>query len=172
MKNDNVKSFLILFVICIVVAALLGTVNYFTEPVIEKNDQEKVIRTLLVVMPDGEDFEEIEFDGLPSVITQVYKEKNGGYVFTLKTSGYATNFIIMCGIDASGKVTGAECISSGETLGKEKTYGETLKGSDIDSINGVDTVSGATLTTRAYKNAVSDALKAFEILSREAAGNE
>ena len=78
----------------------------------------------------------------------------------------------MCGVNADGKVTGAECISSGETLGKEKTYGSVFNGCDSESVSSIDTVSGATLTTKAYKNAVADALAAFDILTKEAAANE
>lgn len=172
MKNDNLKSFAALVLICVVVAALMATVNHFTGPIIEENEKEKINKTLLVVMPEGEKFEEIEFSGLPATVKQVYKEENGGYVFRLVTSGYSTGFAIMCGVDSMGKVTGASCISSNETLGKEKTYGDVFLGVDAESIGDVDTVSGATLTTRAYKNAIADALKSFDILNGEDKDNE
>ena len=172
MKNDNFKSFAALVLICITVAVLMGTVNYFTSPIIEKNEKEKITNSLLFVMPDGEGFEEVEFSSLPASVKQVYKEKNGGYVFKLVTSGYSSGLTVMCGVNADGKVTGAECISSGETLGKEKTYGSVFNGCDSESVSSIDTVSGATLTTKAYKNAVADALAAFDILTKEAAANE
>ena len=61
-------------------------------------------------------------------------------------------------------MTGAVCLSSSETLGYEKTFGDLFKGTDADGISDIDTVSGATKTTEAYKNAVSDAFAAFETL--------
>lgn len=168
MRNENVKSFAVLTVICIAVAALMGIVNYFTAPVIEQNDKNKTQSTLLVVMPNGQDFVETEFEGLPTTVKQVYKEKNGGYVFKLVTNGYANGLTVMCGIASDGSITGAKCVSSSETLGKENTYGEAFAGKTEKTVNAVDTVSGATLTTGAYKNAIKDALEAFRLLSGEA----
>ena len=165
MKNENFKSFAVLTIICIAVAALMATVNYFTAPVIDKNESAKETRALLAVMPDGKNFIKTEFSGLPASVKQVYKEENGGYVFKLVTSGYTSGLTVMCGIDSKGNVTGAECVLSSETLGKEKTYGALFIGKNKDTAYSVDIVSGATLTTRAYKNAVKDALEAFGILS-------
>jgi Na+-transporting NADH:ubiquinone oxidoreductase subunit NqrC len=76
--------------------------------------------------------------------------------------------VIMCGIDEVGAVTGAVCLSSGETLGYEKTYGENMVGKTAKDIDSVDIIAGATLTTTGYKNAISDALKTVEILKGEA----
>ena len=70
----------------------------------------------------------------------------------------------MCGIDSNGKITGATCVSSGETLGNEKTYGELFLGADRNTVDSVDSVSGATKTTANYKKALKDALSAFDIL--------
>ena len=59
---------------------------------------------------------------------------------------------------------GALCISSGETLGYEKSFGENFKGLALDGVEKIDTVAGATKTTAAYRAAVADALRAAEIL--------
>ncbi|MBO4355829.1 MAG: FMN-binding protein [Clostridia bacterium] len=168
MKNDYLKSFLVLLSICIVVALLMGLVNYFTASIIENNEKQKTEEALKEVMPDGLNFERVSVEGLPSTVKQVYKEDNGGYVFKLVTNGYGTGLTVICGIDASGKITGCKCIESNETLGKEKTYGDVFYGLDIDGVSGVDTVSGATLTTRAYKKAVSEAVSVFKTLTGKA----
>ena len=57
------------------------------------------------------------------------------------------------------------CVSSRETLGKEKTYGESFSGKAYSEVKLVNTVSGATKTTSAYKKGVLDALSAYEIVS-------
>ena len=75
--------------------------------------------------------------------------------------------ILMCGVHASGTVTGAVCLSSNETLGYEKTYGEGFKDKDAAGVDAIDTVAGATKTTGAYKSAVKDALNAALILLGE-----
>ena len=166
MKN-NIKSTLVLVSICAVMAVLLALTNAITAPIIEKNRQAAANEALLVVMPDGEGFEKIEDLSaytLPATVTEVYKEKNGGYVITLTTAGYGSDMVIMCGIKADGTVSGAVCLSSSETLGHEKTYGEKFTGKNATGVDAVDTISGATKTTQAYKNAIKDAINTAIIL--------
>lgn len=167
MKNDYVKSVVVLVLICVIVAALMGFVNYFTEPTILENDRIKTEDALKKVMPNGVDFEKVTVTDLPKSVKLVYKEANGGYVFKLVTNGYGMGLTIMCGIDCNGVVTGCECIESNETLGKEKIYGESFNGKDGDATIEVETISGATLTSRAYKKAIIDAFSAFELLKGE-----
>ena len=76
----------------------------------------------------------------------------------------------MCGVDKNGLVTGAACMSSGETLGYEKTYGNNLVKRTLNSIDSVDTVASATKTTSGYKNAVKDALNAASVLNKSVKG--
>lgn len=164
--KKSVKSTLVLVGICAVMAVLLALTNAITAPIIEKNAAAAANEALLEVMPDGEGFEKMEFDAeaLPKTITEVYKEANGGYVFRLKTTGYSSDFIIMCGVKADGTVSGAVCLSSTETLGHEKTFGANFTGKDVAGVDAVDTISGATKTTEAYRNAIKDALNAAIIL--------
>ena len=164
--KKSVISTLVLVCICAVMAVLLAVTNAITAPIIEKNAAAAANEALLQVMPDGEGFEKMEFDAeaLPKTITEVYKEKNGGYVFQIKTTGYSSDFIIMCGVKADGTISGAVCLSSTETLGHEKTFGANFTGKDAAGVDAVDTISGATKTTSAYKNAMKDALNAAIIL--------
>lgn len=168
MKNSGVKSVIVLFSICLVVSALLAAVNYVTAPIIEKSEKEAEQKALLVVMPDGGNFSEFDFSDftLPKTVTNIYKDEKGGFVFRLSASGYSSGMILMCGVSAEGKITGATCISSNETLGAEKIYGDYFIGATKQSVGSVDAVSGSTarLTIKAYKNAMTDALSSFEIL--------
>lgn len=164
----NIKSAIALTVICAVVSILLAVTNSITSPIIKKQENAAVNESLAVVFPEGEDFvlvTELSQYELPETITEVYSEKSGGYVFKMTTAGYGTNFVLMCGINKDGVVTGATYISSNETLGAEKEYGNTLKDKTIETIDNVETISGATRTTDAYKSAVKDALNSFTILN-------
>lgn len=165
MKN-YIKSVGALTVICAVLAIILAFTNGITAPIIEKNEAAAANEALLVVMPNGMGFEEMDVSSyeLPTTVTKVYKEASGGYVVQLLTSGYGANMSVMCGIDAAGMVTGAVCLGSSETLGYEKTYGENTVGKTVETIDSVDTIAGATLTTTGYKNAVKDALNTAVIL--------
>ena len=166
-----VLNTLILVCICGVMALLLAVTNLITAPIIEANQQAAANEALLVVMPDGEFDADAQIDlkdkGLPEYVTAAYQEKNGGYVIQIKTAGYGSDLIIMCGVNAGGVVTGAVCLSSSETLGHEKTYGEKFIGKNEESVEDVAIVSGATLTTSAYKTAIADALKIAALLRGE-----
>ena len=162
----SVTSTLVLFAICAVMAILLALTNSITAPIIKQNQDAAANEALLEVMPEGEGFEKMDLSSyeLPATVTEVYKEKNGGYVVTLTTTGYGSGFVIMCGVSADGTVTGTVCLASTETLGHEKTFGANFVGKDAAGVDAVDTISGATKTTRAYKNAVKDALNTAIIL--------
>lgn len=161
-----IKSVVALTVICAVVAIMLSVTNYITAPIIEKNASSAANEALLVVMPEGKDFAPVDLSTyeLPATVTEAFSEAGGGYVIKLLTSGYGSDMVIMCGINAAGEITGATCLSSNETLGEEKKYGDTAKGVNLETIDGLSTVSGATMTTGSYKNALKDALNTAVIL--------
>ena len=133
--KKQLNSVISLLAICAVVAVLMALTNYVTAPFIQKNEDAAANAALLEVMPDGSGFEKVDLSSytLPATVTEVFRSENGEYVFKLKTSGYASDMIIMCGVNADGTVSGAVCLSSGETLGYEKTYGDSLKGKTSDS---------------------------------------
>ena len=164
--KKSVTSTLVLFAICAVMAILLALTNSITAPIIKQNQDAAANEALLEVMPNGEGFEKMDLSSyeLPATVTEVYKEAKGGYVVTLTTTGYGSGFVIMCGVSADGTVTGTVCLASTETLGHEKTFGANFVGKDAAGVDATDTVSGATKTTQAYKNAVKDALNTAIIL--------
>jgi len=162
-----IKNLAVFVCICSVITVLLAATNFITAPVIAENQNAAANAALLQVMPEGKGFEtaDISTFSLPATVTEVHKETSGlGYVVKLTTAGYGSDFVIMCGVNSDGVVTGAVCLSSNETLSKEKTYGENFTDKDAAGVEAVDTISGATKTTEAYKNAVKDALNAVIIL--------
>ena len=164
--NKSVKSTLVLLCICAVIAAALAVTNAVTAPIIAENQAAAANEALLEVLPGGKNFEKVDLSAytLPASVTEAYREENGGVVVQLTTTGYSSGFVIMCGINADGTVSGALCLSSTETLGYEKTYGDSFAGKDAAGVDAVDTISGATKTTGAYRQAIKDALNAAIIL--------
>ncbi len=162
----NIKSVISLTAICAVIAVLLALTNYITAPIIEKQGNAAVNEALSVVLPDGKDFQQLDTSAyeLPATITEVYASKDVGYVFKMSTSGYASGLVVMCGIDMDGNVVGATCIASNETNGVENDYGSKVIGTNADTIEKVDTVSGSTKTSLGYRNAIKDALNALIIV--------
>ena len=165
--SKSIKSVVVLTVICLLTATMLAVVNEFTAPIIAAAEKEAELKALREVLPEGGSFTELEpIKDMPESVTKIYREDSGkGYVFNLSVSGYASGMKIVCGISSDGKMTGAVCLSSKETLGAEKTYGELFSGLSKSEAEKVDAVSGATLTSEAYKKAIKDAFDIFELLN-------
>ena len=165
--SKHIKSIAVTVCICVVVTLMLAITNSVTAPIIAKNQSAAANAALLEVMPEGTGFEVMDLSTytLPVTVVEVHQETSGlGYVVKLVTSGYGSDMVIMCGVKNDGVITGAVCISSNETLSKEKTYGENFAGKDAAGVEAVDTISGATKTTEAYKNAIKDAMNTTIIL--------
>ena len=161
------RSASVLVLICVVMTMLLAVTNALTAPVIEAAQNAAANAALLEVMPEGKNFELVDLSSytVPATVVQAYKEDGGGFVIQLVTAGYGSDFKIICGVRADGTVSGAKCLSSNETLGKEKTYGESFTGKNADEVAAVETLSGATKTTQAYKDAIKDAINTAIILA-------
>ena len=162
----SVRSILTLLLICAVMAVLMAVTNTITAPIIEQNQAAAANDALKVVMPNGQGFEKMDVSGytLPATVTEVYSEASGGYVFKLTTTGYSSGLVILCGVNADGTVSGATCLASTETLGYEKTFGENFIGKNMEGVDGVDTVSGATISNNGYMKAIERCFEAVTIL--------
>ena len=166
MKKHIMPS-VVLGSICLIVALMLSLINSITAPIIEEAQNAAANEALLVVLPDGKNFEEITLDATyPASITKGYRA-DGGFVFQANVTGKSSGLIILIGIDAEGKIVGTKVIAEQETdsydanvfpavEGTEGSY----KGMDLDSFEPY-LVSGATLTSKAYSEAVKAALQSF-----------
>ena len=163
---------MILGIICLVVALLLSVANFITAPIIEKAERQKVQENLANVLPSGKNFVEISTDKLssefPAEVTNVFTEDNGGFVFQMTVTGYKPGLIVMCGIDADGKITGATYVKSQETLSAEVGLGDKFVGYTSNTIT-PEIIAGPTAkkTTEAYYRAIKAALEAFDIIAEE-----
>ena len=103
-------------------------------------------------------------------IVSVSKTDSGNYVVVAKVTGYADNMIVKISISAEGVVIDATCLSSNETNGAEKTYGDKFIGKTDEEADAVDTIGASTMTTDAYKKAVGYAFDAITIIETPAEG--
>ena len=167
-KNDYVKPILVLTLICLVITAALAFTNQKTAPIIVETERAKAEAAQKEVLPEADSFTLLELTGLPSTVTEVYKADNGaGFVFMLLTKGYGGDISLICGIDKEGLITASKILSHSETqgLGSKTTqpeFKDQFVGKD-SSLSGVETISGATITSKAYIGAINDAFAAYEI---------
>ena len=122
-------------------------------------------------MPEAKSFEQINAE-LPEGVTEAYLADNGGYVFMLTTKGYGGDIKLICGI-LDGKLTKIKTLSHNETSGigskvVASDYGDNYIGKTAGDYSEVDSVTGATISSKAYKKAVGNAFDAYDQLTKEA----
>lgn len=169
--SDFVLPIGVLLLICIVASALLAYTNSVTAPIIAAAEEEAARQARIAVLPEADDFEEIQVDGLPETVTGVYEATNGvGYVFMLTADGYGgrDTLSITCGIDSEGKITDTQVLSHEETVGLgSKITGDDFRSQFVGkdaSLEGVDIISGATFSSNYYINAIRDAFTAYDLV--------
>ncbi len=167
--KKKIMPALVLGTICLVVGLLLALVNMVTAPIIENAQNAAANEALLVVLPDGKNFEKITLDeSYPPIVQEGYRA-DGGFVFRMSVTGKSSGMVIMCGINSEGKIVGTKVIANQETASyAEKVFPnvEGLNGKYKDmELSSFDPylVSGATLTSKAYGDAVQAALQSFAI---------
>ncbi len=176
----KIKSFapaIVLGAICLIVAALLATINHFTKPVIDENERLARTESLRAVFGgdgSGADFGDAMTDlpdlGADSSVSEVYEEIHGmGYAVVLTVKkGFEGEIGLTVGVDKDGKVTGVVITKYNDSLGKDKMP-DAVKGFvGLDSAEGVELVSGATYSSNAVRAAVGDALVAVRLIRERA----
>lgn len=168
--NEIVKPVLVLVCICLVVTALLAYINSVTSPIIAKAEQEKTQQAMSEVLTEADSFKLLEIENLPERVTEVYTATNGsGYVFMLTTKGYGGDMKLICGMKSDGTIEQCKTLSHAETSGlgsktAEDPYRNQYCGKNSDTLSEVDAITGATISSNAYKNAIEDAFKAYDMI--------
>jgi len=115
---------------------------------------------------------QVEIDGLPEAVTEVYQASNGvGYTFSVTAQGYGgKNTLKMAvGIDMDGKITGTKVLAHKETAGLgSKITSDAFQGqfSGKDrGLDGVDNITGATFSSNYFRAAIADAFAAFDMVT-------
>ena len=155
---------LTLLIITVVVAGLLGLVNFFTEDKIAENTARKAEEAMQEVLP-ADSYEKLSTSG--EGVTEAFRAENG-YVIRIGTSGFGGAIDMMVGVSNEGAVTGISIISHSETpsLGANCVRPEwqaQFVGATGDlavSKDGgtIDALTGATVTSRGVTQGVNLAL--------------
>ena len=171
---SNVKYILrialMLLLITSVMAAALAAVNQFTEPMIAAYQAEKTQKAIEMVLPGGG--EEISFTDASGMVSTVYASETG-YAVEVNPVGFDGAITMMVGIDTQGNVLGIRVISHTETAGlgavaaADSAKGEAFRNQFLGLVNGIvvdgeensiDSMSGATITSKAVTAGVNAAL--------------
>jgi len=174
LKKTYVMPLLVLTIICLVVSGALAFMNSVTEPRISDASAERAQAVMAEKIPDATGFEPVEFsgfEGVPASINEIYKTSNDiGYILIAAVNGFSGDITVICAVDNNGMIISSSTLSHTETKGigtiiEQESFLGTFKGID-SSLAGVDTVTGATISTRAYIHAIEDILVAFEAVTQ------
>ena len=162
---------LTLLIITAVVAAALAGVNSITAPAIAELNAQKTQEAIELVLPGGGE----EVTDFPAVdlVAKVYKGENG-YAVQTTPGGFDNTITMMVGVDNTGSVLGISIISHTETAGLGAVAaagtpaGEAFRGNFVGKSGSVsvtkdggeiDSITGATITSRAVCVGVNAALE-------------
>jgi len=185
---------LLLAVLCLVVALLLAGTNELTKDPIALQQKAAALEQMKKIYPEGESFPVIV---LTEEQTAAMAEKNIaaeqistvenaagdvlGYVFITSSRGYAGNVTATTGIDTKGRLIMVTATAADDTpgLGKrveEQGFLAQFSGFDSASLTSVtgepgtqkiDSISGATISSKAASSAVNKAMGAYAYLQEE-----
>lgn len=164
-KRDIMQSIVVLLVICVVISAALAIVNSFTAPVSAANAKLREDAARKALIPEATGFEEANIT-LPKGVVSAFRADCGGYVFTTEGKGFGGTIQVLCAIGEDGTIIRVQTLDvSGETatLGGKTAraeYTDQYQGKDA-SLDGVDAVSQATITSTAYEGCVKAAFAAY-----------
>ena len=176
-KQGIIKAVVVLVVICLVISGALAVVNSFTAPVSAANAEARETAARQELIPEAGSFEQVT-DGLPENVLSAYvgKAADGsvaGYVITTSGKGFGGTIQVMVAISPEGTILRCKTLdvsSETKTLGgqtaNESYYGQ-YEGQD-SSLSGVQAISGATITSTAYKGCVQTAFAAYETVKEAA----
>lgn len=167
--KDIIKPIIVLASICLVVTAMLACVNSVTAPIIKAAEEKNAALARSEVLSEAKSFEQLDIK-LPDGVTAVFKgNSNSGYVIMSQAKGYGGDIKIICGIRSDGSLEKVKTLSHNETSGigskvADNKSGYNKKYSDMTANNymNVDAVSGATISSKAYKKAVGLAFDTFK----------
>jgi len=174
-KVDFVLPIAVLTIICLVCSALLGFFNGLTAPVIKETEDRIAAEARAEVLPEADSFTRLDWtqpEG--SFVTEVYKADNGvGYVFMVTGNGYGgkNTMKLIVGMDNDGAVTATKTLQHAETAGMgsktaDEPYRSQWSGKTAETIDEVDAVTGATISSTNYKNSMRSVFEAYALVAK------
>ena len=162
----------VLLIISVVVAAALAFVNSVTAPIIAQSTAEKTQKAIALVLPGGYEETLSQFPDDTGLVRCVYKGSQG-YALEVTPAGFDNTITMMVGVNSEGNVLGIDIISHTETAGlgavadAETPAGQNFRGQFAGAAGSVavtkdggsvDSITGATITSRAICDGVNAAL--------------
>ena len=159
--------------VCLFCSAVLGSVYAVTKEPIAQANAKAVKASIAKVLPEGGELSEVRECRLSGDETYEYYElstdgKPAAYAVQTKANGFGGSLVLMVGLSHSETPgLGAKCTSDEHFYGQFrnlKTDKPLLVKKDGGSI---DAITGSTITSRAYIEAVNKAVKVVKTIEGE-----
>lgn len=172
----TLKPVIVLVSICLVAGVLLGIVHAVTAPVADAVAQERAQQTYRELVPDATDFIELgsDVEGVTNLLEARDAEgETIAYVIVAQSKGYSDQVPIAVAFDLEGNVSAITAMSNSETPGLGTRVAEDSfigqfegLGTDEVSTDDIDTITGATISSKAVIRAFNSAAQAMrEVLN-------
>jgi len=149
-----------LALICALAALLLAGVNLLTKDKILLQAQEEEFNSVKEVLPRGERFEAVK-EGDKVLYYKVYNkdEEFLGVAFKASAKGYSSIIEVIVGMYSDGRIAGIKILSQSETPGlgsrvASSEYLDQFLNKDVHGLEEVETITGATISSKAVLDAV------------------
>lgn len=172
--NSLVKPAVVLVLICAIVGFLLGSVDNLTLPTITANREARAWATYNALIPEATDFEALPCD-VPGVTACMEATDDLGYAVIAQSKGYSSQVPMAVAFDEEGTITNVIGMDNTETPGlgtkvqlpdfTDQFLGRAAEPLTIDDI---DAVTGATISSKAALAAVNEAIEAYRSAAGEA----
>ena len=171
-KDENpIRLIGTLCVICAVCALMLGVVNQLTKDRIAEAKGGKNNSAMAEVLPYSGTYVQVDYSGSDSTVNSVYKAEGTGYVVQVSPAGsFSGTLTLMVGVNSDGTVSGISIVDSKETQGlgdnakdpewQAQFVGKSGSVNVVYDIGDINSISGATITSRAVCAGVNSALAA------------
>ncbi len=172
--KEMVRYGLVLAIICVVASLSLALVNSLTRSRILAQAQAEEENSLKEVIPEA-----TRFEPLKSGENILYYKAFGsdgtlvGAAFKATKKGYSSVVETMVGMKKDGTITAIKVLSQNETPGlgarvAESSFTGQFKNKNSANLNEVQAVSGATISSRAVIEAVTQKSKEIKVLIKDA----
>ena len=181
-KDTLLNMFIAMFVICVVSGSILGLVYNATKDPIAAAETAKKTEAIKNVLPEFNELKEtmvksaMEDAEIPFYLA--YDANNnfiGAAVETFTNKGFSGNISLMVGILANGTINNISVLQHAETPGlgskmSESSFKDQFNNKNTTSFNfnvkkdggDVDAITAATISSRAFCDAVNRAISTFE----------
>ena len=181
-KSNLTNMVLVLSLTCLVCSGLLGGAYALTKEPIEKAQAEKTKSAISQVLPH---FETLEYEDDHHYYTAFDGDRVVGYAIESSAVGFGGNISLMVGITPDGVVyntsvlshsetpgLGAKCTTDTKFMNQWRGFDPSVKQLSVKKDGGdVDAITASTITSRAYTEAVKQAVDFVKSIAKEA-GNE